>query len=381
MIDKKQKVTTWASIVGSAMMLAIGGCSTGNTSGNTTAVECRALTATTPSRPAGWGGTVFTIVMENHDATQILGSAQAPYINQLAAGNAVAAGYHDSYVHPSEPNYIWMVAGQNFGILNDSDPNASDVITSTSHLADQIETAGLTWRSYQENMGSPCGLTSHGTYAVKHNPFAFFADINGWNGSTFAPTSRCTDHIVDYSQFDVDLQSGNLPNYVFITPDMIHDMHDGTIAQGDAWLAAEVPKILASPQFKNGGVLFLTWDEGSGHGDAPPFIAISPNAKPGFVSHVDYDTSSFLKTVQQMLGLETLPCGDPALTVAAMDDLFTVPLSGAAPTVTPAATGATPAAPAAAPAAGGGTPSATPASPAAPTLPASETGGTPAGAG
>jgi acid phosphatase len=379
MIDKKQKVTTWASIVGSAMMLAIGGCSTGNTSGNTT-LQCRALTATTASRPAGWGGTVFTIVMENHDASQIIGNAQAPYINQLAAGNAFAAGYHDSYVHPSEPNYIWMVAGQNFGILNDSDPNGGNVISTTSHLADQIEDAGLTWRTYQESMGSPCGLSSHGTYAVKHNPFAFFADINGWNGSTFAPTNRCTDHIVDYSQFDVDLQSGKLPNYVFITPNLVNDMHDGSIAQGDAWLAAEVPKILASPQFQNGGVLFLTWDEGASSGDAPPFIAISPNAKPGFVSHVDYDTSSFLKTTQEMLGLETLPCGDPALTIQAMDDLFTVPLSGATPAATPAA----------APAATGGTPAAAPAStagtPAVPTAaptgtPATGTAGTPAGAG
>lgn len=320
-------------------MLVLGGCSGGNTSGNTT-VACRALTASNARRPAGWGGTVFTIVMENHDASQILGNAQAPYINQLAAGNAVAAGYHDSYVHPSEPNYIWMVAGQNFGILNDSDPNASNVITSGSHLADQIEAAGLTWRTYQESMGNPCGLTSHGEYAVKHNPFAFFADINGWNGSTFVPTSRCTEHLVDYAQFDVDLQAGNLPSYAFITPNLVDDMHDGSIAQGDAWLAAQVPKILASPQFQNGGVLFLTWDEGASQGDSPPFIAISPNAKPGFVSHIDYDTSSFLKTVQQALGIETLPCGDPSLTVQPMDDLFAVPMSG---TVAPApAVGGTP---------------------------------------
>ena len=38
---------------------------------------------------------------------------------------------------------------------------------------------------------------------------------------------------------------------------MIDDMHDGSVAQGDAWLAREVPKILASDAFNNGGVLFL----------------------------------------------------------------------------------------------------------------------------
>src|SRR6476619_4140370 len=107
-----------------------------NTSGNTN-TQCRALTATTAARPDQWRGTVFTIVMENHDRTQILGNTAAPFINQLAQSGAVAAGYHDSFVHPSEPNYIWMVAGQNFGILNDSDPNGGNVITASSHIADQ----------------------------------------------------------------------------------------------------------------------------------------------------------------------------------------------------------------------------------------------------
>jgi hypothetical protein len=312
------------------------GCSNPNVAGNTTA-ECRALSATAAQRPAQWTGTVFTIVMENHNASEIIGNPQAPYMNGMAKAGAVAAGYHDSYVHPSEPNYIWMVAGENFGILNDADPSASNVIQSQSHIADQIERAGLSWKTYQESMGQPCGLASHGTYAVKHNPFAFFADVNGWDGSAFHPSSRCTDHVVDYSALDTDLASGALPDYVFITPNLQHDMHDGTIEAADAWLAAEVPKLLASPRYQNGGAIFLIWDEGSNGGDNPPFIVMSPNARPGFVSQVDYDTSSYLKTVQAMLGVEPLPCGAAADTVSSMDDLFTAPVAPAATTVPPSA--------------------------------------------
>jgi len=305
--------------------LALGGCSVNN-SGSTTN-ECRALTATAAQRPAGWGGSVFVIVMENHDHSQIVRSPFAPYINGTLLKMGVdAAGYHDSYVHPSEPNYIWMVAGENFGILNDNDPGPSNVISSQSHLADQIEAAGLTWKSYQESMGAPCGLNSHGLYAVKHNPFAYFGDVNGWNGSTFDPPARCGEHIVDYTQFDADLASGNLPDYVFITPNLIHDMHDGSVYDGDQWLSREVPKILDSDKYKNGGVLFLLWDEGDGQSDNPPFIAVSPNAKAGSISTTDYDTSSFLKTVQSMLGLEPLPCVADPSTVSTMSDLFTVPL-------------------------------------------------------
>jgi acid phosphatase len=305
----------------------LAGCGV-NTSGNTD-VECRALSATAATRPAAFRGTVFTIVMENKDREQVVGSKSAPYVSALAVEHAEAVGYRDSFVHPSKPNYIWMVAGENFGILNNDDPSPAASITSRSHLADQIEMAGLTWKTYQESMGEPCGLTSHGLYAVKHNPFAYFADINGSDGKVFQPSARCREHMVDYSQFDVDLASGQLPDYVFITPNLINDMHDGSIADGDRWLAREVPKILGSDAYKNGGVLFLTWDEGNGAGDDPPFIAISPHANPGLVSHVEYDTSSFLKTVQAILGVESLPCAPRPEAVPRMDDLFKMSLEPA----------------------------------------------------
>lgn len=305
---------------------ALGGCTVPDTSGNTN-VACRELTPIEPTRPAAFTGTVFTIVLENKSYGDIFGSSSAPYLNELARTNAIAAGYRDSYVHPSEPNYIWMVAGENFGILNDHDPNSKNVIESESHLVDQIEGAGMTWKSYQESMGGTCGVKSHGTYAVKHNPFMYFADINGWNGRAFVATDRCKEHVVDYTQLDADLAAGEVPDYVFITPNLQHDMHDGSVAKGDAWLAAQVPKILASDAFKNGGVLFILFDEGSSQDDDPPFMAISPNAKPGFVSHTPYDTSSFLKTVQAILGLEALPCSEQPDAVSTMDDLFTASLT------------------------------------------------------
>jgi hypothetical protein len=308
-------------------LVAFAGCTGGNTSGSTDSV-CRSLStpATTVARPAAFKGTVFTIVLENKSYGDIAGNPQAPYLNKLMKEHAVAAGYHDSYVHPSEPNYIWMVAGENFGILNDDDPNSGNVIMSQSHLADQLEARGMTWKSYQESMGAACGLKSHGLYAVKHNPFMYFADINGWNGKEFAPGPRCAEHVVDYSQLDADLAAGQVPDYAFITPNMRNDMHDGTIADGDAWLSTEVPKILASDAYKNGGTLFIVWDEGSSQADDPPFIAISSNAKSGFVSHTEYDTSSFLLTVQTMLGVEPLPCATKPETVSLMSDLFTQPL-------------------------------------------------------
>jgi phospholipase C len=289
--------------------------------GNTD-VACRPLTVTQARRAPGWGGTVFVIVMENHSLPDIMGSGDAPTIQAFARSGALAAGYHDSYVHPSEPNYLWMVAGENFGILDDGDPAPGHSVASTSHLVDQIERAGLTWRAYEEDMGDPCGLVSHGEYAAKHDPFVYFDDLNGWNGTSFSPTDRCKAHVVDFSQLAVDLAAGQVPDYAFITPNLQHDMHDGTVAQGDAWLADVLPAIQASPAYTRGGAIFLLWDEGSSESDDPPFLVASPNALPGMVSQLPYDTSSFLLTVEKIFGLDELPCSAQPGAVRSMDDLF-----------------------------------------------------------
>jgi phospholipase C len=305
-----------------------------NDSGSTF-VTCDKLAPAPAVSPAGWQGTVFTIAMENHSRHQIYGNRDAPFINRLAKTAALANGYHDPYVHPSEANYLWMVSGENFGVLDDDDPKAHH-FDSTSHIADQLEMGGLTWKSYQESMGQPCGLTSHGRYAAKHNPFVFFDDVNGWDGNQFARSQRCIDHVVDYTELDKDIAANKLPRYAFITPNLDDDMHDGSIAEGDAWLAHEIPKIMATDAYKNGGAIFLLWDEGGGTpaNDDPPFMVISPNAKAGFVSNADYDTSSYVKTVESVLGLGSLPCDLEAASVNTMADLFTIPLT-ADPKVAP----------------------------------------------
>jgi acid phosphatase len=316
-----------------ALLVPAAGCTGGpNLSGDTN-TACRALTVSSARRSSSWSGTVFTIVMENHSRSQILGSSDAPYINHLAAQGAVAYGYHGPYIHPSEPNYLWMVAGENFAVVDDTDPGPARTLGARGHVADQIEHAGLTWKAYEEGMGAPCGLASNGTYAARHDPFVFFDDINGWNGSQFAPSARCIEHVVDYSRLDADIAADALPSYVFITPDLEDDMHDGTVGDADAWLSREVPKILATDAFQKGGVLFLLWDEGQNDGDDPPFIALSPNGKAGYTSYADYDTSSYLLTVERLLGVDDLPCGAQPEAVQPMADLFKVPLpSKAAPT-------------------------------------------------
>ena len=127
--------------------------------------------------------TVFIILFENHDWSTIKDSDSAPYLNSLLEQAAWAEAYHnvpDATLHPSEPNYVWLEAGDALGFTDDSDPGPDNCAVGEDHLTKQLEAAGISWKSYQEDIdGGSCPLSGTGNYAPKHNPMIFFDDVSG----------------------------------------------------------------------------------------------------------------------------------------------------------------------------------------------------------
>lgn len=273
--------------------------------------------------------TVFLIVMENHNWAQIKDSPSAQYINSelLPMASHAEQYYNPPGIHPSEPNYIWLEAGTNLGILDDSDPSANHQ-ADKNHLVTLLFENGISWKSYQEDIsGAGCPLTSTELYAPKHNPMVFFDDVIqlGIQDSIF-----CKSHVRPYSELAGDLEANRAARYNFITPNLCNDMHnsDGckptsdSIKNGDTWLANEVPKILNSAAYKANGTLIITWDEGEDQSDGPiGLIVLSPNAKGGGYSNtIHYTHSSTLRTVQELLGVSPF-LGDAA-NATDLSDLF-----------------------------------------------------------
>jgi hypothetical protein len=177
---------------------------------------------------------VIWVWMENHSYNTIIGSSQAPYINSLAAKCGLATNYHN-ISHPSLPNYIAGTSGLGYAAVQKfkSDCNPS---TACSTPAPSIFGQGETWKSYEESMPSNCYPVNSGEYAVRHNPPPYYTTLRG-----------CSTNDVPYSRLATDLAGSTLPAFSFITPNVIGDMHDGTIAQGDRWLASNLPVIFNSP--------------------------------------------------------------------------------------------------------------------------------------
>jgi len=315
---------------------------------------------------------VFVIMMENHGYGEILTNPNAPFINSYAMSANLATNYF-AVAHPSLTNYLEIVGGSNFGVHSDNPPNwhstacATNLSTGTANtdnppspaicpiwgsgtdaatpvldctnevngppceinidgtqsyaavsttlgitIAEQLASAGKTWKTYQENLpstgadgvdysdGNFTNLTNFAKmnpqltpplssgdivqlYAAKHNPFVYFQDVE--QGSNPA---------VSYAQmagFDgghglwADLASGASPNYSYIVPNQCNDQHgrgngtafcgydpndNGTqaglnpalINLGDQAVQKLVRAIHGSPAWKSGhAAIVVVWDE------------------------------------------------------------------------------------------------------------------------
>lgn len=280
-----------------------GGQGTGSTTATTTSVSSGGYTGNTQ---------VFLIMMENHDWASIKDNPKAPYINGTLLTTAAHAEqyFNPPGLHPSEPNYIWLEAGDNLGITNDLGPVLNHT-AETNHLVTLIEKAGKTWRSYQEDIGGDvCPTDPIGKYAPRHNPMVFFDDVTD---AQDMQSAKCIAHMRPFTELAADLQADTVSDYNFITPNLCNDMHDSCdplkdpIAQGDAWLSANLPAILASKSYGRGAVVIVAWDEGEEASDGPiPFFLLSNKAKAGFSSDTHYTHSSTVKTIQEILGVTPL---------------------------------------------------------------------------
>ena len=308
--------------------------------------------AATSSTSAATSGHVFVINLENKSYLRTWGPASvAPYLSGTLRAQGVLLSQYYGIAHHSTPNYLAQISGQGpnpvtkndcpayvpfepFGTTSPGQLEGSGCVypASVPTVAGQLTTAGKTWKAYIEDMQTPCehpelwAKDDHRTakvgdqYATYHDPFVYFESI------TSSP--QCQSSVVPFSQFAEDLESiRTTPNLSYISPNLCDDGHDspcvdgrpGGLASADVWLRQQVPAILASPAFKQDGVLVITFDEADGTTAGPDgllpggtaggrvgALVLSPFTLGGTTSDTPYNHYSLLATIEDLFSLPRL---------------------------------------------------------------------------
>ena len=255
---------------------------------------------------------VWMLTEENHSYEEVVGNSQMPYYNQLIQKYGLAGQFYSDQ-HSSLPALMWYVAGAAVETNNST--------VSCQHSEDNIVREllkhGYSWRSYQDGMpyAGFQGLYggTNNIYYRRHNPLIDFTDV--------CPGTGQDTNSVPYIQMATDFAQGNTVNYAYITPNVDEDSHNGTLQQADQWLQANLPAILARPEFQPGGdgILFVVFDEAdlsddrcsatvsTGCGGRTANLIIGPQVKPGYQSTIIYHNQNVLATACAAMGLATCP--------------------------------------------------------------------------
>ena len=266
-----------------ALGLLLAGCTSGQavrgaptatpaTAGTSTSAPAPSTSATpqTPGSPHASLSVpkpdhVVVVVMENHAAEDITHSADTPFITGLTRSGA---SFTRSYAvtHPSQPNYLALFSGSTQGVVS----NTCRLAIDAPNLATGLTAVGRTFVGYSEGLPA-AGFQGcrAGAYARKHNPWASFTNVPGTANQPLTAFPK------DYAR---------LPDVAFIVPDLDHDMHDGTVAQGDAWLAEHVGAYARWAMTHN-SLLVLTFDEDDNHHDNRiATVVVGDHVRPGVYS-------------------------------------------------------------------------------------------------
>lgn len=290
---------------------------------------------------------IIIIMLENHGDGSVIGNPSAPGLTELAHRNAYASRYY-GVTHPSLPNYLAITSG-NTWYSNSDDPTQR---FNHTNIVDQFEAHGISWRAYMQGIPS-AGFTGdyypasekNALYVIRHDPFMLYDDVRD--------SAARRANVVPIERLTTDLQANRLPRFVWISPDVCHDMHgmsgeacpysdDAALKRtSDKYVVDLVQQLRSSKSWTQRSLILIMTDETDYDGamkstggwasaqgccDAPsvpknaaffpqggiyggglsPLIVISPIAKKRFVSDVPANHYSVLRTIELAWNLPLL---------------------------------------------------------------------------
>ncbi|MFM7207772.1 MAG: alkaline phosphatase family protein [Planctomycetaceae bacterium] len=261
-------------------------------------MACLAAVVSAPAQAAAPAyDHIVVVVEENHSFSEVIGSSDAPFLNSLATGGALLTGMH-GITHPSQPNYLHLFSGASQGQTTNGIPVG--IPFTTSNLGGALAAAGRSFTGYSESLPSvgfqgdsftaDLGVNQ---YARKHNPWM------NWLATSPTGFQLPMSAGQPFTSFPGDFTM--LPTVSFVTPNEQHNMHDGSIAEADAWLQANLAGYATWAAAHN-SLLVVTWDEDlGGERNRVPTVLFGAGVRQGEVPGT-WTLHNLLRTIEDSTG-------------------------------------------------------------------------------
>jgi hypothetical protein len=248
------------------------------------------------STPKSTARRVIHIVFENADYEDAL--SQKVFARLARSGVLFTRSF--GVTHPSQPNYIAMVAGSRLGVSMNGEVNLD-----SRHLGDLLEEKGLTWAVYAEDFPGNCFLgMSRGKYVRRHVPFLSFRNVSG-------DPARC-ERVRTGDRFFKDYGTGKLPEYSLFVPNLDQDGHDTGPKRASEWFEGRFAGVLNDAVFLKDTLFLITYDESEkylGPNHILTFL-FGANARPGLEVREPVNHYTFLRMIEEIFGLGSLNQND-----------------------------------------------------------------------
>ena len=178
-----------------------------------------------------WSWVLLYLTIHSIESTPFLSANIAKFVKQ-----GILLENYFSTTHPSEPNYVAVAGGENWGMDND---NLTEIPANVSTIVDLLESKGITWAEYQEGMPSS-GFTGFqflapngaNRYVRKHK---WVITVVHFRDTRYSDILLCSPLIIynsvanvparaanikNFTLFGEDLKNNALPQWMFITPNM-----------------------------------------------------------------------------------------------------------------------------------------------------------------
>jgi phospholipase C len=243
-----------------------------------------------------------------------------PYYWNLASNYVLFDNLFSSAKDGSSANHMYWIAG--VSPTPKHGQTLPDLLANIPTIFDRLQAAGVSWKFYVENYNPNINYRNMASQGNKGSQVIWVPLLNF---DRFIDDPTLASHIVDLSQYYVDLRNGTLPAVSYIVPSGTSEHPPEYPATGERQVKTLIQELMRSSAWGSSAFMLLYDDWGGwfdhvappqvdayGYGLRVPGLLVSPYAKTGVVDNTMLDFTSVLKFIEDNWKVASLSTRDAA---------------------------------------------------------------------